>query len=182
MEATIRFRRFDSRDTDALLRLDEWAITDAGTDPDDIPGSEDIHSVAESYLDSGGDFVVGILPKAAQIGSERRELTTHDGRAVAMGGFLPNESGYGDERSVSTGAELHRMRVAPTHQGRGYGRELVDELERRALEAGFDLLLATTARRQERAVQFYAAAGYEEVERSAYGEYELVHFAKQLRD
>jgi GNAT superfamily N-acetyltransferase len=182
MAETIRFRRYDSRDTDTLLTLDEWAMTEAGTDPADIPGSDDIQSVAESYLESGGDFVVGILPHSAQTGAEDRDLTTYDGQAVAMGGFLPNESGYDDERSVSKGAELHRMRVAPTHQGRGYGRELVDELERRALDAGFDLLLATTARRQERAVQFYSAAGYEEINRSEYGEYELVHFEKRLDD
>jgi GNAT superfamily N-acetyltransferase len=182
MPETIRFRRFDSRDTDALLTLDEWAMTEAGTDPADIPGSEDVQSVAASYIESGGDFVVGILPQSAGNIDADRELTTHDGHAVAMGGFLPNESGYDDERYLSSGAELHRMRVAPTHQGRGFGRELVDELERRALDAGYDLVLATTARRQERAVQFYAAAGYDEVDRSAYDEYELVHFEKRFRD
>ena len=72
------------------------------------------------------------------------------------------------------------MRVAPPHQGRGYGRRLLSELERRALAAGFRLLLATTAARQRSAVAFYPAAGYREVGRSTYGEYELVHFEKEI--
>jgi ribosomal protein S18 acetylase RimI-like enzyme len=96
-----------------------------------------------------------------------------------MGGYLPTEVGYEDERSVPDAAELHRMRVAPTHQRRGYGRALLDELERRATAAGFDLLVATTAMRQESAVRFYRSNGYTEVDRSEYGEYDLVHFEKR---
>lgn len=181
MADTIRFRRFEASDTDALQRLDALALREAGTEPADVPGSDDLQRVGESYLDAGGEFLVGVLSGAAVDSTDNRQRSlpeTADGSLVAMGGFLPTETGYEDERSVPGGAELHRMRVAPTHQGRGYGRALLDELERRAREAGFDLLVVTTALRQQRAVQFYDAAGYDEVDRSEYGEYELVHFEK----
>ncbi len=185
MADTIRFRRFEARDTDALQTLDALALRDAGTEPADVPGSDDLQTVGESYLDAGGEFLVGVLSGAAVNPPDKRQRRlpeTTDGSLVAMGGFLPTEAGYEDERSVTGAAELHRMRVAPTHQGRGYGRALLGELERRAREAGFDLLLVTTARRQHRAVRFYDAAGYDEVDRSEYGEYELVHFEKSIGD
>ena len=45
-----------------------------------------------------------------------------------------------------------------------------------------ELVLAVrrAAARQRSAVAFYPAAGYREVGRSTYGEYELVHFQKEL--
>lgn len=177
----VRFRRYEAADADALLALDEWALRDAGTDPADVPGSADLRSVQESYLDTGGDFVVGTVRSLeAEADAARTAPRTVDGYLVAMGGYLPTEVGYDDERSVRGGAELHRMRVAPTHQGRGHGRTLLDDLESRAAEAGFELLLATTAVRQRRAVAFYPSAGYREVGRSEHDGYELVHFEKPI--
>ena len=98
----------------------------------------------------------------------------------AMGGYPPTEAGYDDEHSVTGAAELHRVRVRPTHQGQGYGRVLLGNLESRAVDAGFELLLATTAARQRRAVAFYPAAGYREVSRSTHDEDELVHYEKRI--
>ena len=180
MTDDVQFRRFEPGDTDALLALDEWALREAGTDPEDVPGSDDLLSVSESYLDADGDFVLGTVP-AVEVpdDADRTPPESGDGYIVAMGGYLPTEVGYEDERSVPDAAELHRMRVAPTHQRRGYGRALLDELERRATAAGFDLLVATTAMRQESAVRFYRSNGYTEVDRSEYGEYDLVHFEKR---
>jgi len=181
MTGRLQFRRYEAADADALLALDEWALRDAGTDPADVPGSEDLGSVRKSYLDAGGDFVVGTVRSVtAGANAARPPPRTGDRYLVAMGGYLPTEEGYDDERSVRGGAELHRMRVAPTHQGRGYGRALLAELESRAAGAGFELLLATTAARQRRAVAFYPAAGYTEVGRSEHGGYELVHFEKPI--
>jgi len=173
-DTAVTFRQYDPRDQDAVVRLHEWAMADAGTDPEDIPGTEDVHTIEETYLD-GGDFVVGIVD-AADDGLP----ATFDGQLVAMGGFLPSEEGHEDERAVADAAELHRMRVAPTHQGRGIGRRLLAELEARIERAGYETALATTASRQASSVAFYPAAGYREVDRSTYREYELVHFEKSL--
>lgn len=173
----VLFRRYDPRDSEAILELHEWAMREAGTDPTDIPGTEDLREIERVYVEAGGDFVVGVTDE------ELSALpTTFDGRVVAMGGFMPSESGHEDERSVPGATELHRMRVAPPLQGEGYGRALLEELEARIQDAGFDRVLATTAMAQTRAVSFYPRAGYREVDRSAFGEYELVHFEKHLED
>jgi len=172
--ADFRLRRYDPRDADAVWRLHERAMRAAGTDPADIPGTEDLRSVESAYLDAGGEFLVGVLDTGETLPE------TFDGVAVAIGGFLPSEAGHEDERTVPGAAQLHRMRVAPARQGEGYGRRLLATLETRAASAGFEVVIATTARRQRRATDFYRAAGYREVDRSTFGEYELLHFEKSL--
>lgn len=128
MSDALRLRRYDPRDADAVWTLHEWAMREAGVDPSDIPGTEDLRDVSGSYLDTGGEFLVGVVDGDA---SDERPPATVDERVVAMGGLLPNEARHADERSVPGAAELHRMRVAPTHQRRGYGRRLLVALEAR---------------------------------------------------
>ena len=175
MTTEIEFRQYDPRDQAAVLELHEWAMREAGTDPADIPGSADLQRIEATYLDAGGAFLVGIADSLPQSVPE-----TFDGQVAAMGGFLPNEAGHDDERTVPGSVELHRMRVAPPCQGNGSGRALLDELEGRIDRTAYDRLLATTAQRQQRALALYSEAGYREVDRSVRGEYELVHFEKPL--
>lgn len=184
MAKTVHFRRYAESDRNAVVTLNGWALRDAGVDPEDIPGNEDLHDVETAYFEAGGAFIVGIVAAAEVDGPKlsperRRHLSTADGVVVAMGGFLPSEAGYEDERTVPGGAELHRMRVAPFRQGAGDGRQLLVELEDRARAEGFDPLLATTSRRQQRALTFYSDAGYEQVGTSSHGAFDLVHFEKR---
>jgi ribosomal protein S18 acetylase RimI-like enzyme len=172
---TLSLRPYDRRDADAVWRLHELAFRDLATDPDDIPGVEDLRNVQGAYVESRGAFLVGTIPAA---GPEVPRV--HDGALVAMGGFLPSEGGHEDERTVSGAAELHRMRVAPSCQSRGYGRRLLRALEDAIRDAGYDSVLATTARRQAAAVEFYASEGYAKTGESMEGDYELVHFEKKL--
>ena len=172
----LNFRQYRPTDADPVWHLHEWALEEAGTDPADLPGVEDLRAIEATYLDDG-DFVVGVGTEARR---DEQFLRTDDGVVVAMGGFLPSEVGHEDERTIAGAAELHRMRVAPTQQGSGHGRALLKTLERRAAAAGFDRLLATTAARQAAAVGLYESAGYDRVGTSDYGEYELRHFEKQL--
>jgi len=179
MVEDVQFRRYDPRDEDAVWRLHEWAMEAAGTDPADIPGTEDLRRIESAYLD-GGEFLVGIGRPTERDPERATFPVTFDGALVAMGGLCPSEASRADERTVPGAAALHRMRVAPPLQGQGYGRKLLAALETRAAELGFETLLATTAARQARAGRFYPAAGYREVDRSTRGEYELVHFEKRL--
>jgi GNAT superfamily N-acetyltransferase len=182
----LRLRRYDERDAAAVPRLHELAMEPTATDPEDIPGTEDLLTVEETYLDAGGEFLVGVLPEAdssadaADADGRVAPPAVHDGLLVAMGGVLPNEAGHEDERAVAGAAELHRMRVAPAYQREGYGRDLLHALEEWARDAGFDPLLATTARTQPAAVEFYHQEGYEAVGESTEAGYELVHFEKSL--
>lgn len=173
----LRLRQYRERDAAAVRRLHELAMEPTGTDPDDIPGTDDLQAIGERYLDAGGEFLVGVHPTDA--GTDAAP-SVQDGLLAAMGGVLPNEAGHDDERAVAGAAELHRMRVAPAHQREGYGRALLHALEGWAREAGFDPLLATTARTQPAAVSFYRAEGYEAVGESTEAGYELLHFEKSL--
>jgi GNAT superfamily N-acetyltransferase len=192
MAEDIQLRRYKPRDSDAVVTLDAWALGETQTDPEDIPGREDIHDIEATYLDSGGDFVVGLCKRDSECGRRLGErartvetddgatVETGDGCVVAMGGFLPSAAGHDDERTVAGAAELHRMRVAPPCQRRGYGAALLADLEARAAAAGFERALATTAARQQAAVAFYPAHGYDRVGTATYGAYDLVHFEKKL--
>lgn len=175
---TVQFRRVEPSDGAAVRTLHERALATTGTDPADVPGTDDLADVVESYLDTGGEFLVGVDPDPGVDADPA--LAVAGGHLVVMGGYLPCEHGHDDERTVPDGAELHRMRVAPSRQREGHGRAILHRLERRAREAGFDVLLATTATTQAAAVAFYAAEGYDEVDRSTAGRYELVHFEKPL--
>ncbi|WP_254840863.1 GNAT family N-acetyltransferase [Natronomonas marina] len=172
---TLSLRAYDERDAGAVWRLHELAFRDIETDPADIPGTDDLRDVRGTYIESGGGFLVGTVPSAPP-----EVPRVHDGALVAMGGFLPSGAGHDDERHVEGAAELHRMRVAPACQRRGYGRRLLGALEAAVEAAGYDPVLATTARRQRAAVEFYADAGYTVVGESTAVEYELVHFEKRL--
>ena len=188
----LTFRSYEPPDDDAIWELHRWAMRETGVDPDDVPGTDDLRSVRSSYVDPGGAFVVGVADSLPDDGADatatpggfdastREALRTRDGFVVAMGGYLPNSDGHADERDRPGAAELHRMRVAPPCQRRGFGRTLIAELERRAAAAEFESLLATTSSRQSAALSFYPDNGYEEVGRSTAGAYELVHYEKTL--
>jgi ribosomal protein S18 acetylase RimI-like enzyme len=173
----VEFRRFDpSRDDPAALHaLHERALRDAGTDADDVPGTDDLDRIPEVYLE-GGEFLVGEADGAVPSG------------IVTMGGFRPasdlpaggHEGFTGGEADPATAVELFRIAVAPEAQGRGLGAAVLSELERRAAEAGFEWVVLTTAARQRAGVELYRSRGYEAVDRIQQGEYELVRFEKEL--
>ena len=147
-------RRYRPGDADAVQRLHERALRAEGTDPADVPGTDDLDRVREAYLDSVGEFLV---------------VESDDG-LIGMGGLKVD----GHE------GELYRMRVAVDRQGEGVGTRLLAGLERAARERGVRDLYARTARRQTAAVAFYPANGYEQVGAETHGEYDLVVYRKML--
>ena len=151
-DATIR--RFEPDDSDAVLALNERAMAAEGTDPEDVPGIDDLRRIESEYLDSEGEFLVADC----------------DGEIVGMGGLtIDGET-----------AEVFRMRVDPAYQHRGIGSALLDRLEQAARDRGGTRLLAETARRQRAATEFYPSHGFEEQDRRSFGEYELIQFEKLL--
>ncbi|MFB6195564.1 MAG: GNAT family N-acetyltransferase [Haloplanus sp.] len=194
----VRFRRFDPErdDPEALRALHERALRDAGTNPDDVPGTEDLERIPETYLD-GGEFIVGVVDDGVVKDGVIDDGTDADGagddeagddRVVAMGGFRPaSDLPPGGHEGFDPGAaapadavELFRIAVAPEAQGRGLGAELLAELERRAAERGFSWVVLTTAARQRAGLELYRSRGYAEVGRLQQGAYELVRFEKSL--
>ena len=179
---------WNPRDQESFETGDGLVVATGGYLPDDgrEAEAESAHgsgreAAAESAHGSGreaaaeaaaGDGREAAAETAASDGRETEaETAASDGREAEAetAGESPREA-----------VELHRMRVAPPCQGRGYGRQLLAELERRARAEGYARVLVTTARRQERALALYAGAGYRQVGTSRNGSYELVHFERSL--
>jgi len=149
-------RRYEPDDEATVKRVFRRAMRDAGTDPADVPGTQDLDWIERAYLDTGGEFLVAEV----------------DGEVVGTGGLAVD----GDV------GELFRVAVDPGHQRAGHGSRLLAALEDAACERGVERLVLTTALRQDAAVDFYPDHGYEQTGHDRHGEYRLRHYAKQLDD
>ncbi len=115
----------------------------------------DLMAIEQIYLSRGGEFLIGFLGN----------------RLVAMGGF---------KRLTDTSAELRRMRIQGEFQGKGYGTQLLRELERLAFQSGVRTLRLDAARRRTLTLEFYRKHGYQETGSGFYGQVETVQFKKTL--
>ena len=173
MTADLRIRRFRSADAARVRDIHEAAMRDVGAYVEGVP-DEDLEAVTETYLETGGEFLVG----------ERES----EGRIVAMGAFRPvDETEFVAQvlpDLADDTVELTRMRVDPDHQRRGYGRRIATELERRARSRGFAEIVLDTRADQTAARGLYETLGYEEATRErieGFGEpFELIFYRKSL--
>jgi GNAT superfamily N-acetyltransferase len=76
------------------------------------------------------------------------------GEPVACGGVKRLEPDTG---------EIKRMFVAADARGRGYGRVLLEALERAARELGYERIRLDTGARQPEGLALYRSAGYREI-------------------
>ncbi|UHQ96042.1 GNAT family N-acetyltransferase [Natrinema halophilum] len=112
-------------------------MRDAGAYVEDL-ADEDLESVTESFLEAGGELIVGEI----------------EGRIVAMGAFRPVD----ESESITTyvrglddaAVEVTRMRVAPDSQRRGYAGRIYRELERRTRSPGSTRAVLDTSRNKPR--------------------------------
>jgi GNAT superfamily N-acetyltransferase len=134
---TLQFVAVHQSDPLASPLLDELAV-EYGTryGPIDEPEYADLRAYpAEEFDPPGGVLIVALS----------------DGVPVAGGAF---------RRYDASTAELKRMWTAAGHRKRGYGKLVVAELERIALQRGYTRICLTTGWRQPEAVALYLATGY----------------------
>lgn len=151
----LRVRRYDESDKEAVWRVHERAFRAAL--PAFYPAVDrDLRDVPGTYL-ADGEFLVG----------ERA------GEVVACGGFLPAGDGA---------VELKRLRVLPKCWRQGYGRALVEALERRAREAGHERVVLDTSEHLQAAQALYRSLGYRQVDTEHHEPWdvELQLFEKRL--
>jgi GNAT superfamily N-acetyltransferase len=151
----MRFIRYQIEYQEPMLALHRAALEGFALGMSQPEDEADLMAIEQVYLSRGGEFLIGLL----------------GGRLVAMGGF---------QRLPDGSAELRRMRVERELQGRGYGTQLLRELERIAFQSGLRTVCLAVARRRPLTLEFYRKHGYQETGRGLYGEVETVRFSKKL--
>jgi GNAT superfamily N-acetyltransferase len=151
----LQVRRFEAGDAPAVRRLHDLALTEAGVHFGAGLWDQDLEAIPATYLDDGGEFLVGLS----------------DGRLVAMGAL---------RHVTNIVGEVKQMQVDPAYQRRGYARLILAGLENRARELGFRKLRLDITIRQAPAQRLYSSAGYREVGRGQLAGVEVVYFAKSL--
>lgn len=153
--AKLRLRRYREGDHDAVWTLHNLALEDVGAHAGNGPWDDDLHSIERVYIHDGGEFLVGL------VGDE----------VVAIGGLRRSEDGRG---------QITRMRVHPRFQRRGFGDLVLNRLEDRARELGYEMLHLDTTVHQAGAQAFYRGHGYEETGRTKLGPFEVILLEKRL--
>ncbi len=160
----LEIRRYEPRDAETVWDLHVRALGDAGAYDEEYAHLDaDLRRVEATFLESGGEFLVGEV----------------DGDVVAMGALQPASAVDHHESGTSTGV-VRRMRVDPDHQRRGYGTAILDRLEERAVELGFERLVLDTTPRQSAAIAFYERHGYRETRREDAGPVEMIYYVKAI--
>lgn len=149
-------RRYEASDQQHVKRLhDEWSWNVEHPESEHPHTYADLDAIEAEYLDAGGEFVVGI----------------ENDRIVATGGFVPV-----DEETVV----LKRLRVDPGYQRQGYGKRVLEALEARAEEAGYDEMTIDETGMNTDAQSFLEDHGYEVSDRAVHLGTELLSYRKAL--
>ncbi len=150
----IAIRRYEPADREAVRRVHDEALHDAGAHLGDGGWDGDLDAVESVYLENGGEFLVGVI----------------EGEIVAMGALRRDADGR---------AWITRMRVSPSLQGRGIGQTLLDALHRRAAELGYGSLHLDTTVGQVAAQRLYEKNGYREVGRGTVGPFRCLYYERK---
>lgn len=148
-------RRYRPADHDVVWQIHNLALHQVDAHGGNGPWDDDLHAIEETYLASGGEFLVG----------------EWQGRVVAMGAL---------KRLSTHEAEITRMRVHPDHQRRGHGRAILSALEARASELGHARLRLETTARQIGAQRLYVSHGYRRVAVRTWERFEVWVYEKRM--
>lgn len=132
---TLVIRGFRPADYDTVVRLNDYGLAAAGVPADADVYRGDLDDISATYLTGRNTMLVGAVA----------------GTVVAMGALL--------EVDAAT-CEVTRMRVAPTVQGRGYGRAMLRALEDHARRLGYTAAVLLTGPDQHPAIDLYGSVGY----------------------
>jgi GNAT superfamily N-acetyltransferase len=136
--------RYQPAHREALLALHRSAIEGFDLGMSQQADEADLMAIEKVYLSTGGEFLLGFL----------------EDKLMAMGGY---------KKPSDSQVELRRMRIARELQNKGYGTQLLLELERRAAGGGFKSVCLDTATQRPLTLEFYRKHGYEDTGRGWYG-------------
>lgn len=158
METVPSLRRFEEKDEEAVYNLHISALKQAGTFIDTPKSQEldqDLKNIEAIYINNNGEFFV----------------TTVDDKVVGMGALCKVDD--------ST-AEIKRMRVEPSLQGKGIGKLILDKLIEKARELGYKKLVLDVAEKQKGAQHLYESRGFKEYKRGDLGGQETIYYQYEI--
>lgn len=132
--SSFTIRQYKTEDTEQIKELYRIASIQSEIGYRDGPWYKDFDDIENYYLD-GGDFLVGLLGDVI----------------VAIVGL---------QKITISEAHIRRMRVHPEHRRKGYGLQILVELEKRAQQSGFTDLRLRTSTQQKMAQALYEKDGY----------------------
>lgn len=140
------FREVSVTDAPALTLLTQYFSDRASSFPSAQGSYRTTLPSAEQFLPPRGVFLL--------VGED-----DHHGHYVGCGGVRR----ITDSPAGAVRYEIKHLWLQPQVRGRGWGRVLLEELERRALAFGADEVVLDTNASLEAAGQLYRKAGYEDV-------------------
>jgi GNAT superfamily N-acetyltransferase len=151
----IKIRRYSTVDTDDLWRIHLLVISEAKVEPTHQHYHDILH-IPEQYLNNGGEFLVG---------------TGNDGVIFAMGGLKLLEEGK---------AEIKRLRVHPSYQNKGYGQQILSQLEQKAKDLGISHLILDTLSNQLGAQKLFVKNGFQQKGPAVIDGFDVILYEKTL--
>jgi ribosomal protein S18 acetylase RimI-like enzyme len=129
------------------------------------------HSAARSLLDGlAHEFrSYGELLDDELTAYEAAEFEAPHGQFVLLHLSGRTVAGGGLRRLARRVAEVKRMWTDPAHRGRGFGRQILVELEAVAVARGYESIRLETGEHQDAAIRLYRRMGYRPID--PYGEY-----------
>ena len=155
MTSEFTVRQYEPADEEAVVELHEQRTWDVEHSEPEHEVYADLDDIEGTYLDAGGEFLVGL----------------EDGHLVATGGI---------ERVDDETVVLKRLRVDPAYQRNGYGNTLLEELEARAVEAGYAEMIIDETGMNTTAQAFLEDHGFEVTETTVHLGTELLSYSKPL--
>ena len=148
-------RTYRDSDHKYVVKLNAYGLAAAGVPADVDAYAGDLDDITNTYLTGRAAMLIGDL----------------DGQIVAMGAL----------RLLSeTVCEITRMRVHPSFQGRGYGKQMLIALEGQAVDFGYHDAVLLTGPDQHPAIDLYQAAGYTVIATENHGDILGVRMRKRL--
>lgn len=158
-------RRFTPPDTDPVWRVHDRALRASAMDYDP-EYNRYLRDIEHEFFEPGGWFTV------VEAADHEVSVTTgeHPGEPaiVAIGGFQPLDYVREDSAeppswlpaSETETCRIRSVAVVPDLQGEGVGSALLERLERRAVERGFEYVVLQTYQAMAQACRFYEGRGY----------------------
>jgi len=137
-------RKYQDSDKDEVFKLHVRALKNENAYMYTDKWEKDFEDIEGIYLNNKGAFLIGTL----------------DNKIIAMGGL---------RKLTKDIVELRRMRVDPFYQRKGYGKMILDSLEKRAKKLEYKIIQLNTSLKQVSAQKFYKKNGYIEIRREKEG-------------